>query len=59
MQKFIIILNKLFKAAEEATETTLLTNEMTRTERDGVYYLTSTVGNIQLLCPIKKGFSKV
>lgn len=59
MQQFIIILNTLFKAAEEATETTLLPNEMTRAERDGVYYLTSTVGNIQLLCPIKKGFSKV
>lgn len=58
-QMFIITLNTLFVAAEEATESSLIPADMTRTQRDGVYYLTSTVKNIQLLCPIKHGFSKV
>lgn len=56
-QSMIMQLNALFKAAETATEFTIVPQDMTRTSRDGVYYLTTTVGNIQMLCPIKKDFA--
>lgn len=56
-QTMILQLNALFKAAETATEYSIVPQDMTRTAREGVYYLTTTVGNIQLLCPIKKGFA--
>lgn len=56
-QTMILQLNALFKAAESATEFSIVPQDMTRTERDNVYYLTTTVGNIQLLCPIKKDFA--
>ncbi len=56
-QMMILQLNGLFKAAEEATEHTIIPQDMTRTVRDGVYYLTTTVDNIQFLCPIKKDFA--
>lgn len=56
-QTMILQLNALFKAAEIATEYSIVPQDMTRTQREGVYYLTTTVDNIQLLCPIKKGFS--
>lgn len=56
-QAFVMAMFKLFAAAEDATETSLIPTGMTRTERDGVYYLTTTVSNVQYLCPIKKGFA--
>ncbi|EBW9734624.1 hypothetical protein NRE35_004306 [Salmonella enterica] len=55
-QVMIMQLNGLFKAAEVATEHTIIPQDMTRTVRDGVYYLTTSVDNIQFLCPIKKDF---
>lgn len=58
IQVLSLQLSTLFKAAEVATETSLVPGELTRVLRDGVYYLTTTVDNVQLLCPIKKGFSK-
>lgn len=57
MQAMILQLNSLFKAAEESTEHSIIPQDMTRTLRDGVYYLTTTVDNVQLLCPIKKDFA--
>jgi hypothetical protein len=55
-QSFVLALVGLMKAAESGTSTSLLPTGMTRTERDGVYYFTTTVGSVQYLCPIKDGF---
>lgn len=56
-QAFIVKLVTLLMAAETATGASIIPNDMTRTERDGVYYLTTTVGSVQYLVPIKKDFS--
>ncbi|ATA65407.1 virion-associated protein [Serratia phage Moabite] len=57
-REFIIAMVALFKAAEKATATSVIPTGMTRTVRGGIYYLTTTVGAVQYLAPIKNGFSK-
>lgn len=57
-REFIIAMIALFKAAEKATSTSIIPTGMTRTIRGGIYYLTTTVGPVQYLAPIKAGFSK-
>lgn len=56
-QAFIMALVTLIQAAEVGTATSLIPSGMTRTERDGVYYFTTTVDGVQYLCPIKDGFA--
>lgn len=58
-QKFVMKMVELFKAAEEATENSIVPTGMTRVLRDGVNYLTVSLDNIQYICPIKKNFAKV
>ena len=56
-QTFITKLVTLLMAAEVATPQSIIPTDMTRTQRDGVYYLTTTVGAVQYLVPIKQGFA--
>lgn len=56
-RNFIVALISLLKVAESATSSSILPTGYTRTERGGVYYITSTTGTVQYLVPLKLDFT--
>lgn len=57
-RNFILQLIALLKNAETATSSSILPTGFTRTERNEIYYLTTTYNTVQYLVPIKTGFAK-
>lgn len=56
-RNFIVTLISLLKVAEAASSSSILPSGFTRTERNGVFYITTTVDTVQYLVPLKTDFA--